>query len=58
MAKVEIQVSGDKERVEFWRRLLLKAFSELSPATDASTDGKRYTVTLSEETELERKSRK
>lgn len=59
MAKVEIDISGeDVEHVEVWRKKLLKAHPELSPATDASTDGKRFTVTLSEITELERKTRK
>lgn len=59
MAKVEIDVSGeDVEHVEFWRRKLLKENPELSPATDASKHGNRYRVTLSEETELERKTRK
>jgi hypothetical protein len=59
MAKVEISVRGeDIEHVEFWRKTLLKRCPELSPATDASKEGKRYAVTLSEETELERKSRK
>lgn len=56
MGGIEIQVRGyDPEKVEFWRKKLLKQNAELSPATDASTDGKRFTVTLSEITELERK---
>jgi len=59
MAKVEIDITGyDIEQVNFWRKKLLKDHPELSPATDASMHGNRYRVTLSEETELERKSRK
>ena len=56
MAKVEIKVSGEEiEHVEFWRKALLKRCPELSPATDASKEGKRYAVTLSEITQLEKK---
>jgi len=59
MAKVEIDVSGyDIQHVEFWRKKLLKDHPELSAATDASKHGNRYRVTLSEETEMERKSKK
>ena len=58
MAKVEIQVCGyDVQDVEFWKKKLLKQNPELSPATDASKHGNRYRVTLSEETELERKKK-
>jgi hypothetical protein len=59
MAKVEIHVVGlEVQDVELWRKKLLKDHPELSAATDASKHGNRYRVTLSEETELERKSRK
>ena len=59
MAKIEISVRGeDIEHVEFWRKKIAKALPELSPATDLQKSGNRYTVTFSEETELERKSRK
>ena len=58
MAKVEIDIRcEDHEKVETWRRKLLKDNPELSPATDASKHGNRYRVTLSEETELERKKK-
>ncbi len=59
MAKVEIHVVGlEVQDVETWRKKLLKEHPELSPATDASKHGNRYRVTLSEETELERKIKK
>ena len=58
MEKVEIDIKGFSiERVELWRKKLLKDHPELSAATDASKHGNRYRVTLSEETELERKKK-
>ena len=56
MAGVEIKISSEDSRsVASWRAKLLKLFEELSPATDAAMIGKRYAVTLSEKSELERK---
>lgn len=58
MAKVEIAISGeDVEQVQAWAKALLKAHSDLSPATDSSKHGKRYRVTLSEITPLEKKKK-
>ena len=59
MAKVQLALSGeDLEHLEFWRKKVAKALPELSPATDLQKSGNRYTVTFSEETELERRNKK